>query len=443
MRLSEEKIKDGIVHPAGPHVRTAAADYFAESFSPDPTVMPRVIEAVERYGRERVFGHVFDLEQLAQTEATIGWVVEELSRPFSKAAETWTYFVSELIAKADPQLLLPHGETILASRVFPEETKDVIRLRIDALDWDAERCWRELDAFCEEHQYKTYIVDVPYDRATSLIEQIARQADAPQDRIMAILQQGIGEYEGNPMIWKQPLMARLAGEIRFQEAVPVLLSKLDLDDDVLKGECQRALVKIGTDAVLRGIRNEYRGGDWSLRLALTEPLSHIHSDLAVEVGLELLAVEQAADLRTFLGIGLARQFSTEATEAVRQLVLIDDYDEAVADLSEDLAIAGTLLGPEFPDLGPWREAVEKAAQRREQRRKAWEKQVGAKIARMAAASPNPIQQKLKTRPKFTFDESAVGPQEPVRSEHKVGRNDPCPCGSGKKFKKCCMRKGEE
>ena len=24
--------------------------------------------------------------------------------------------------------------------------------------------------------------------------------------------------------------------------------------------------------------------------------------------------------------------------------------------------------------------------------------------------------------------------------HKVGRNDPCPCGSGKKFKKCCEEK---
>jgi hypothetical protein len=23
---------------------------------------------------------------------------------------------------------------------------------------------------------------------------------------------------------------------------------------------------------------------------------------------------------------------------------------------------------------------------------------------------------------------------------KVGRNDPCPCGSGKKFKKCCEQK---
>jgi len=26
-----------------------------------------------------------------------------------------------------------------------------------------------------------------------------------------------------------------------------------------------------------------------------------------------------------------------------------------------------------------------------------------------------------------------------RKEQKVGRNDPCPCGSGKKYKKCCGR----
>jgi len=27
-------------------------------------------------------------------------------------------------------------------------------------------------------------------------------------------------------------------------------------------------------------------------------------------------------------------------------------------------------------------------------------------------------------------------QEPIRVEKKVGRNDPCPCGSGKKYKNC-------
>lgn len=25
----------------------------------------------------------------------------------------------------------------------------------------------------------------------------------------------------------------------------------------------------------------------------------------------------------------------------------------------------------------------------------------------------------------------------IRNENKIGRNDPCHCGSGKKFKKCC------
>lgn len=28
----------------------------------------------------------------------------------------------------------------------------------------------------------------------------------------------------------------------------------------------------------------------------------------------------------------------------------------------------------------------------------------------------------------------------VNSDKKVGRNDPCPCGSGKKYKKCCINK---
>ena len=30
-------------------------------------------------------------------------------------------------------------------------------------------------------------------------------------------------------------------------------------------------------------------------------------------------------------------------------------------------------------------------------------------------------------------------REPVRKEKSIGRNDPCPCGSGKKYKNCCGR----
>ena len=33
--------------------------------------------------------------------------------------------------------------------------------------------------------------------------------------------------------------------------------------------------------------------------------------------------------------------------------------------------------------------------------------------------------------------------EPVRNNQKVGDNDPCPCGSGKKYKKCCKLKDQQ
>ncbi|MEH0157491.1 YchJ family protein [Limibacter armeniacum] len=35
-----------------------------------------------------------------------------------------------------------------------------------------------------------------------------------------------------------------------------------------------------------------------------------------------------------------------------------------------------------------------------------------------------------------FHSGKLDPKEEV-NPHKVGRNDPCPCGSGKKYKKCC------
>ena len=38
---------------------------------------------------------------------------------------------------------------------------------------------------------------------------------------------------------------------------------------------------------------------------------------------------------------------------------------------------------------------------------------------------------------YYVDGELVKPKTETRSQPKVGRNDPCPCGSGKKYKKCC------
>jgi preprotein translocase subunit SecA len=38
-----------------------------------------------------------------------------------------------------------------------------------------------------------------------------------------------------------------------------------------------------------------------------------------------------------------------------------------------------------------------------------------------------------------MDEGEAPKKQPVRRVDKIGRNDPCPCGSGKKYKNCCLK----
>jgi len=39
--------------------------------------------------------------------------------------------------------------------------------------------------------------------------------------------------------------------------------------------------------------------------------------------------------------------------------------------------------------------------------------------------------------RWVFDDCVLNPKAETRRVEKTGRNDPCPCGSGKKYKKCC------
>jgi preprotein translocase subunit SecA len=61
------------------------------------------------------------------------------------------------------------------------------------------------------------------------------------------------------------------------------------------------------------------------------------------------------------------------------------------------------------------------------------------LFRVQMAKPEEIAAKEKAaQDKLVFSHSGEGGKKPVRrSKEKVGRNQPCPCGSGRKYKKCC------
>ncbi len=65
-----------------------------------------------------------------------------------------------------------------------------------------------------------------------------------------------------------------------------------------------------------------------------------------------------------------------------------------------------------------------------------------RILKRYQENPSP---ELRFWAKMAFDECRTFAQQSLSDEtltaltliEKIGRNDPCPCGSGKKFKKCC------
>jgi preprotein translocase subunit SecA len=82
----------------------------------------------------------------------------------------------------------------------------------------------------------------------------------------------------------------------------------------------------------------------------------------------------------------------------------------------------------FPELPVWKRDVEEKQARTERRRQEL-RGLAQTPALPAPPSPAPRDDSLERKP------------APIlRLEQKVGRNDPCPCDSGKKYKKCCLNK---
>ena len=95
--------------------------------------------------------------------------------------------------------------------------------------------------------------------------------------------------------------------------------------------------------------------------------------------------------------------------AVPELQRQDQTDTAVEEEKNEEAVS-----PDKND-GPSQEDIQKAA--------------GKFIEREQVAKPTST----------NMDSTADSVNRTVRGVKKIGRNDPCPCGSGKKYKKCCGR----
>lgn len=443
MRLSESQIKEAI-HNADSDIRQRAVRYFARSFSSDTSIMPLVIKAVETFGREDAY-HLIGLSRdLPHTEDTVDWIIDELDDEQSDQHENYIYNLSMVLVEADPVLLLQKESAILDSQHFLPSLRAPFAERLRMLSLDEATCWQELETFCEEGKDKQYINEVNLGYAKRVVEALARYGHECEERVRTILLQKVEDFHHNPMKWMEPLAVRLAGEARLDSTVPLLVTKLIEDGgDLLNQECAKALTRIGTSTVLEAVAEAYPSAAHHFRLYATDPLEYIHSDLAVEKCLKLLRQEQDVRIRDNLAHALLSQFAQAGVEKARKLLLGREHDIESRDLRLCLLETCTLTGGRFPEYDEWL-ANEKAEKEEHWKRVkelegdpngllmfALENLAGKRAAEMPKAKPS-----LPPASRF------APPRQPA-SKQKVGRNSPCPCGSGKKFKICCMKKQGE
>ena len=444
MRYPEDKIREAILHP-DPAVRDRAVSYFAKSSRPDPTIMPLVIRAVETYGRTDAYRVIGLSRDLPQSEESVTWVIDELNAEPSDQYESYAYNLSMVLAGADPVLLRPRETAVLEARHFLPDLRAPVAERLRMLAWDAATCWRELEAFCEQSNENQYVNEVDIGHAHRIVEALARHGEECEEKVHAILRQKVADVPRHATHWMVPSVVRLAGRVRLGSAIPLLVAKLVEDGgDLLNEECAAALTHIGTPEVLHAVAGAFPTAPHHFRLYASGPLEQIHSDLAVETCLRLLRQETHTDLQGRLAEALLCQFAPEGIEEARRLLVGRELDFIGKGLRNYLLETCTLTGERFPEYHEWSatEQAEKAAHWKRVKELegdpaglvlfALEKLAGKKLSDVPGAKP--------PRPALPTVRRPASRALPSAAKPSVGRNDPCPCRSGKKFKNCCMKK---
>ncbi|MFO8015307.1 MAG: hypothetical protein R6X20_18650 [Phycisphaerae bacterium] len=293
MKLTTDRIKEGILHERR-MVRDLAARYFSEAYSPDPDVMPKVIEAIETRGWADAFNSPASFNHLAQTEDTLGWFVAELEKvgePVNLAETDHCLNVGSIIAKAPVALLMQHESRILGLKGLLQHHRRAVSQRLRFAGENVDRQWEMLEAFCEQEKATRYVNEVDLGYAGRLAEAIARDGRYAE-KVLDVLSQTYEDVTDDPMSWMEPLAVEMAGEMRLEAAVPSLVERLWIDADWLREQCMDALAKIGTDEIVRAIVERFPGSPWHCRLFASAAMERLRSDLAVSRCLELAGTEE-------------------------------------------------------------------------------------------------------------------------------------------------------
>lgn|GEM_PF-1511288 len=435
MRLSDEQLKAGFVHSSR-IVRDVVTGYFGDTFTRDPDVTRRAIRGVEQYGWRDFLAwpHTFcDLPVL--DEDSFDWVCRQIERTDAAAPDfNLCARLAWMLSKADVAVLTRQQSRLLALDVMDAASRETVVRRVELAAIDPDECWQALEAHCRRVADVDSFKAAQIPQAKLLLEPLLRAGDRFVPRIMEVLQRPLPDAdEPHPDNWLNGFMIILAGHMRLEEAAPLIWDRLEADWDWYNEEATKALTRIGTPSVIQVVRERYAQSEWHVRLYSNTVFEAVRCDETIDALRALLPGEEDDALRSRLGVVAAAQFDERVTGLAMSVWDEDPLDVERGQIRNLLVTYSYLSGWELPQRDQWEASVNEYLDR-----------ILRNIADLSPRSDaEPAGRRATAFDDLDEDILDAGflkehPDTIVRVEPRIGRNDPCPCGSGKKYKKCCL-----
>ncbi|HUQ67972.1 MAG TPA: SEC-C metal-binding domain-containing protein [Planctomycetaceae bacterium] len=417
----------------------------SQTHSQHPKVLPAVLNLIERQGLHDPTQSrpIHDLCHCAWSAVTVERLLTLLERSPPETpsddwmrVDPWTQW-ARVIERLPLLVTLPYRERILA---LPETRNAPFAAIRFAGNW-AMRAPAEIAAELER---------ICRDCATGVTEPEDFPADAAE--ALAGLLCGFPEFSGSWALsrldvpatvdgdsmesWLDPYAVQVACQLRLANAVPLLVAKaLDPNTgDYTLESLDEGLIHFGSDDVVERLSAAFSPElDCSPLLTSIRTVALSPGERAVQIALAWLPqLPQDDEPAAWLAGYLALRCSPQANEQIVEFIA--GHPDTVShteweSVFDDLHWSAKLTGQEFPQLEGWREESHRLGEaRRLEHERNWQRMQMKEIERKHRRAVD------------EWEQDDYEPRiEPIVAAPRVGRNDPCPCGSGKKFKKCCLK----
>jgi SEC-C motif len=306
--------------------------------------------------------------------------------------KTKLHLAVNLVERVEPKLALKYIEPLL--RYISEDSWLLYELIENGTDEEVyaeyEKTLSTLER-ADSYQHDLYI------KAKKLAACIVQNGWITEEEIDVIIHEEVKEpwfsFNGTLTVY-------MIGLLKLDKHIPFLASLLDRDDDILLEEVAATLIRFQSDEVVKAVGPYLKRAE-SIIFA-SSVIENIKSDLAVQVLKEAYQWSEEFEDQDILIEALCHQLSKKALPEISDHMK-KEYFSSLVDIEQTVYSYYSILGEQHPELMDWK----LAALGREMDYRNESKQGG-------------------------FPQNG-----PILKEDKIGRNDPCPCGSGKKYKKCC------